>query len=94
MEVLEGNKEIKNALSPEWLRECVMIDKKHSAVVISPKHFLEHGITNLTVAQGLFCGKTILRFRFDFDLIKIKKNEPVGVSGKARSTNTEGGTVN
>ena len=76
-EVISGNKAIRDKLSPEWLRDCVMIDKKHCALVVSPTNLLEHGITNLTVSQNRFCGRTILRFRLDFDIMRIKKGEPI-----------------
>ena len=69
---IAGNKEIRDYLSPEWLRDCVMIDYDHNAIVVSPIHCLEHGITNLVVTQNRFCSKSILRFRFDFNLVKVK----------------------
>ena len=74
---IAGCKEIRDYLSPDWLRDCVMIDRDHSAIVISPTHCLEHGITNLVITQNRFCGKTILRFRLDFDVIKVKKGQPI-----------------
>lgn len=68
---------IRNELSPEWLRDCVMIDKKNNAIVINPSTALKHGINNLLVTQSNFTGRTIFKMRLDYDLLKIKKDEPI-----------------
>lgn len=68
---------IRNQLSPEWLRDCVMIDQKNNALVINPSAALKHGINNLLVTQTNFTGRTIFKMRLDYDLLKIKKDEPI-----------------
>jgi hypothetical protein len=73
--VNEQTLKLSETLSPSWLLECVMYDKRHNALVVSPKHCLEHGITVLEVAQDSFAGRTILHFRLDFDVKKVKKEE-------------------
>ena len=73
MEVVVGEDGLRKYLSPEWILECVMFDKKHNALVISPKRCLEHGVTSIEVAQDSFASRTILRFRLDYDLKKVKK---------------------
>ena len=73
----ERTRQLKNQLSPEWLRDCVMYDKNHNAIVVSPRHCLDHGVTNLVVAQGLFCARSIFKMRLDYDIVKIKKGEPL-----------------
>ena len=75
--VVAGVEKLKKYLSPDWILECVMFDRKRHALVISPTHCLEHGVTNIEIAQGRFSSKTILRFRLDYNLIKVKKNEPI-----------------
>jgi hypothetical protein len=69
--------QIRNRLSPEWLRDCVMVDSQQSALIVSPKACLKHGLTNVKITQGKFTAKTIFQIRLDFDLIKIKKEEPL-----------------
>jgi hypothetical protein len=69
---------LKERLSPSWLLECVMYDERHNALVISPKHCLEHGITVLEVAQDSFAGRTILHFRLDYNIKKVKKERSEG----------------
>ena len=64
---------IKHKLSPIWILDCVMYDKKHNALVVSPKHCLEHGVTVLQVSQDGFGSKTILHFRLDYNIKKVKK---------------------
>lgn len=64
---------VSKQLSPEWLLECVMFDKAHSALVVSPKHCLKHGISVLEVSQDSFPSKTILHFRLDFTIKKVKR---------------------
>lgn len=75
-----GCKAIRDQLSPEWLRDCVMLDAKNKALVVSPKELLKHGYTNLLVTQGKFGGRTIFTVKLDFDLLKIKRHEPIGNS--------------
>lgn len=76
-EAIGGVEAIRKRLCPEWLLDCLMYDRKHSAIVISPKHCLEHGVTSIEVTQNGFGSKTILHFRLDYNLKKVKK----GVEG-------------
>lgn len=71
--VIGGNKELKKYLSPEWLLDCVMFDRKHSSLVISPTYLHQKGIHNIKISQNIFGSKTILTFKTDFNLIKVKK---------------------
>ncbi len=68
-----GAVEVRDQLSPEWLRECVMIDDKNKAIVISPTEALKRGYSNLIVTQNRFGAKTILKLKLDFDLVRVPK---------------------
>ena len=65
---------IKYELSPIWILECVMYDRKHNALVISPKHCREHGVSVVQVAQDGFGSRTILHFRIDYNIKRVKRN--------------------
>jgi len=75
MDMSEEYLKAKQQLSPSWLLDCVMFDKKRSALVVSPQHCLEHGVTVLEVAQDSFGSRTILHFRLDYSIKKVKKVE-------------------
>lgn len=75
LEPAHGCKDIRDKLSPDWLRDCVMIDEKNKAIVISPIEALKHGYPNLFVTQNRFCGKTIFKIKLDFDIIHINHSE-------------------
>jgi hypothetical protein len=68
-------KKYREKLSPSWLLDCVMYDEKHNAIVISPKHCLNHGVKVLEVSQDGFGSNTILHFRLDFNIKKVKRGE-------------------
>ena len=55
------------------LLDCVMFDTKNHSIVVSPKHALEHGATNLRIAQTGFASKTIFNIRLDYELIRVKR---------------------
>jgi hypothetical protein len=68
-----GVREIRDTLSPEWLRDCVMVDDKNKAIVIAPTEALKHGYTNLFVTQNRFGSKDIIKVKLDFDLVRVPK---------------------
>ena len=71
----EQIRKLSRQLVPEWLLECLMYDERHSAIVISPKRCLEHGVRVLQVCQDGFGSKTILHFRLDYNIKKVKRGE-------------------
>jgi len=71
----EQIKKLRRQLAPDWLLECVMYDEKRNAIVVSPKHCLEHGVTVLQVCQDGFGSRTILHLRLDFPIKKVKRGE-------------------
>jgi hypothetical protein len=75
LESAHGCKDIKDKLSPDWLRDCVMIDDKNKSIVISPIEALKHGYPNLFVTQNRFCGKTIFKLKLDFDIVRINHSK-------------------
>ena len=79
------NEELKQRLSPAWLLDCVMYDSKQNALVVSPLHCQKNGISNLKIAQHTFEGRTILQFRLDFDLRRVK----IGSDGKEVLTHSK-----
>jgi len=72
-EVVAGTDKLYDYLSPEWIRECVMFDRKHNSLVISPKKCLEYGVSAVDIAQDSFASRTILHFRLDYTLKRVKR---------------------
>jgi len=70
-----GTKNLRDYLSPEWIRDCVMFDRKHNSLVISPRRCLEHGVSALQIAQDNFGSRTVLHFRLDWNLKKVKRKD-------------------
>jgi len=70
---ISGTEKLRKHLSPDWILSCVMFDRKHNSLVISPKHCLEHGVTAVDVAQDGFASRTILHFRLDYNIKKVKR---------------------
>ena len=70
---IAGTDKIRKYLSPDWILECVMYDRKHNSLVISPKHCLEHGVSSIDIAQDSFASRTILHFRLDYDIKRVKR---------------------
>lgn len=73
LESAHGIKAIRDKLSPDWLRDCVMVDDKNKAIVISPTEVLKAGYPNLIVTQNRFGAKTIFKIRLDFDIVRLQK---------------------
>jgi len=72
-EVIVGTNKLRDYLSPEWIRDCIIYDRKHNSLVISPKKCLEYGISAIDIAQDSFSSRTILHFRLDYNLKKVKR---------------------
>jgi len=72
--VVVGTDNLRDYLSPEWIRDCVMFDRKHSSLVISPQRCLEHRVSAIDIAQDKFASRTILHFRLDYDFKRVKKS--------------------
>jgi len=71
--VIAGVDRLRDYLSPEWIRDYIMFDRKHNSLVISPQRCLEHGVTAINIAQDKFASRTILHFRLDYNLKKVKR---------------------
>jgi len=69
---ISSGAEAKKLLAPDIILECVMYDPKQNCLVISPKRALKYKITSIKIAQDSFGSKTILQFRLDYNIKKIK----------------------
>lgn len=88
----EQTKKLYDQLSPEWIRECAMVESKQGnhTLVISPLHCRKHGITNVKISQNTFEGRTIAQFRLDFDLRKVKDYSVESVQSDKKESKTDG----
>ena len=70
---------LEGILSPAWLLDCVMFDKKHNSLVISPHYLREHGIAAIDITDNKFGSFTRVH-------IRIKENpRKLGSGGAERS---------
>lgn len=54
---------LKDRLSPAWLLDCVMFDKKHNSLVISPHYLREHNIVAIDIPDNKFGSFTRVHIR-------------------------------
>ncbi|GAG04385.1 unnamed protein product [marine sediment metagenome] len=59
-------KNLKEQLSPEWILDCTMYDKKRNALVISPFYLQEKKISNIIITHNKFGSNEVFKVKTDF----------------------------
>lgn len=61
-----AGRELRNNLSPEWIRDVCMFDKKRNALVISPMYLQERGVSNIIITHNRFGSSECMKIKTDF----------------------------